>query len=116
MVEFALVLLPLIGVLLGIITGGLAYFSGLQLDTAAQEGARVMYVGGTADQAEQAVVDAAGGDPPLALDAVTVTGTCTPATDPPATITVTAQRPAEILWFFGSTTINLEGRGVTRCQ
>jgi Flp pilus assembly protein TadG len=116
MVEFGLVMLPLMGVLLGVVTAGLAYFTGLQLDTAAQEGARVMYIGGSNAQAREAVIDATNFSPALAAGDVVITGTCTPAATPPATVTVTALRTVEVNWLFGTTDIDLEGRGVTRCQ
>jgi Flp pilus assembly protein TadG len=116
LIEFALVLLPLIGVLMGIITGGIAYFTGIQLSTAAQEGARVMYVGGTVDEARQAVVNAGQVNPAITAGEVIINGSCTPATVPPATVTVTVERNADVRWFFGSNTVTLTGRGVVRCQ
>lgn len=116
MVEFGIVIIPLLGVLVGIVTAGLAYFKGIQLDTAAQEGARVMYVGGSVEDAKQAVVNAGNVDPPVTAAEVVVAGTCIPATIPPSTVHVTVQRDATIHWIFGSHTVSLTGRGVTRCQ
>ncbi len=60
-VEFALILPFLLFVLLGIVDFGLAYNTRITLSNAAREGVRVWALGGTQDEAEAAVRDAAVG-------------------------------------------------------
>lgn len=61
LIEFGIMLPVLLGIFLGIVTAGLAFFARLQVTTAAQEGARVLYTGGTASEAVSAAQVAAAG-------------------------------------------------------
>lgn len=109
LVEFGLVVPLFLGLIVGLATSALAFFTQHQLSTAAQEGARVMYLAGTSTQATNAVLAAAGNPAPTVNVSASA---CTPGT----TVTVTASRPAAIqLVFFPTLNLTVTGRGVVRC-
>ncbi len=68
-VEFALVLIPLLIILMGIIDFGRAYNQQLSLSAAAREGVRVMAVKNVASDARTATKNAAQGFSPVLTDA-----------------------------------------------
>ncbi len=111
LVELGIVLPIFFALVVGLFTTALAVLTQWQLSSAAQEGARVMYRGGTASEASSTTVTVAGGSPPAT---VTVSpSSCTSG----ATVTVTAQQQAGIqLVFFPTFNLTLTGKGVTRCQ
>lgn len=125
MVEFAVILPVFCGLILGLASGGMAFFGKLQLTTAAQEGVRALYVGGGADagDAKAAALNAspgASGDP----DVPTVTVGGSPVANgwscddhPGVLFKVTHSRDGvEINWLIATTTVDLEGGGAARCQ
>lgn len=124
-IEFALILPLFVGIFLGCVTGGLALFSRLQAATAAEEGARAIYVGGTAAEALSAVTAALDSPNPATTHAValTVDGAavasdwrCTDVGNSGKTVTVQVDRlNANIQWLVASTPVTIRGRGVTRC-
>ncbi len=114
-VEFALLLPVFLGLFLGVVTAGLVVFARLQMTTAVQEAARVIYTGGTQAQATTAANNAAAG---------TVTYEpagwvpCSSASAPPnQSITVRMTRPdMPIRFLIGSTDVPVVARAVTRCS
>ena len=125
LVEFALILPLFVGIFLGCLTGGLALFSRLQATTAAEEGARAIYVGGTKTQALSAATAALDSPSPSTTHTVqlTVDGAavpsgwrCTDAGNSGKTVTVRVIRLGmKIQWLVTSTPVAVQGRGVTRC-
>ena len=110
-VEFALLLVPLLVLVLGIISVGRAYFELVTLTNSAREGARTMAIKKDVDAAKAQAVQAA---PGLAIDASNVdvnTATCPPDTD----VTVTVAKPFTFWFFVGAQTLTLTGQGVMRC-
>ncbi len=119
-IELALVMPLFVGVIVGLVTTALVFFANLQLATAAEEGARVMYLGGTVSQARTATTTAA------ASNASVInlnTGaplpdawSCATPGNSGVTVAVRALRPnMTIQWLLASTTVTARGRGVTRC-
>lgn len=109
-VEFALVLVPLMLVVFGIINFGLLYHEQIQLSGAAREGARTMAVNNDEDAARAAAISAA---PTVENLTVSVsTSNCEPDTS----VTVTVTHPFEFEYLFGNQTITLSGTGVMRCN
>lgn len=107
-VELALVVPLLVGLFLGVVTTGLAFFARLQMTSAAQEGARVLYLGGSTGQASAAASAASAGT-------VAVSGGCATAGDTGSTRTVTLTRSMPIRYLVGTTTVTVTARAVTRC-
>jgi Flp pilus assembly protein TadG len=116
-VEFALVLLPLLLVVFGIVNFGLAYHQQIQLSGAAREGARTMAVKNNADAVRPAVEAAAPTLTPSRLG-VSVEIVEPVATDcsPDSRAKVTVTYPFKFEYLFGSSTITLSGVGVMRCN
>ncbi len=121
LVEFGLIMPILLGIILGLVTAGLAMFARLQVTTAAEEGARVMYLGGTASQAQAAANAASTGDVQVLVDGANVlAGTpswsCNDAGNSNKTVAVVMTRaPMSIQFVIASVPVGVEGRGVTRC-
>ncbi len=118
LVEFGLLLPVFLGIILGLVTGGLAFFARLQVTTAAQEGARVMYMGGTASAAQSAANAATTGTVVVTADGspVGTSWSCSAAGNSGKTVAVTVTRPNMFIrWIAADTTVTVEGRGVTRC-
>lgn len=114
-VEFALVLPVFFGIFLGIVTTGLAFFGRLQMTTAAQEGARVVYLGGTASTATGAATAAATGSVSVHVNgsgAVAASWKCTTAGD---VVEVRMSRPAQIRFLIADHTVTMRAKAVTRC-
>jgi Flp pilus assembly protein TadG len=112
MVEFAIIAPLFFMLVFGILTFGRGLHTQLELSTAAQEGARVMFVGGTEGEARDAAVAAAAITPALTTGEVSVTpASCTTGTE----LRVVAIRPVELSWIVASTTLTVSGRGVIRC-
>ena len=119
-VEFALVLIPLMLILLGVIDFGRAYTQQLSLSAAAREGARVMAVQNDPVIAKAKVRDAA---PALSLaltdSQIVISGTGCPTGYPLGqTVTVTVTYPlTSITGMFDSlfSGEHLTGKGVMRC-
>jgi Flp pilus assembly protein TadG len=114
LIEFGIILPIFIGIFLGIVTTGLAFFGRLQMTSAAQEGARVIYLGGTSGDATSAANDAAVG-----TVSVTVSGSavgsdwkCTTSGD---TVTVLMERPMPIRFLIANVTVDMQAKAVTRC-
>jgi Flp pilus assembly protein TadG len=109
-VEFALVLLPLLLVVFGIVNFGLIYHQQIQLSGAAREGARTMAIRNDVDAARASAINAA---PTVANVTVIVSpSTCAPD----SSVTVTVTHPFTFEYLFGSQTITLSGTGVMRCN
>jgi Flp pilus assembly protein TadG len=111
-VEFALVLVPLLLVVFGIINFGLAFHRQIQLSGAAREGARTMAIKDDTAEAIAAVQAAA---PTLEPDQMAIgisPGACAPDT----AVTVTVDYPFTFEYLFGGITIQLNGTGVMRCN
>jgi Flp pilus assembly protein TadG len=111
-VEFALVLAPLLLVLFGIINFGLAFHRQIQLSGAAREGARTMAIKDDTAQTIAAVHAAAPTLEESQMDIGISPGACAPDT----AVTVTVNYPFTFEYLFGSTTIELNGTGVMRCN
>lgn len=113
MVEFAIILPIFVALVAGILGFGLVFFTQLELSSAAQEGARRLYLGASASGAETAVRAAAA--VPDGELTVTINTTC--ETSPSGTeVLVTATRPMNVEWVLGSSAIDVTGQGVIRCQ
>jgi Flp pilus assembly protein TadG len=116
-VEFAIVLVPVLLVLFGIINFGLAFHRQIQLSGAAREGARTMAIKNDAGAVRPAVETAAPTLKPSRLGVSIeiiepVAADCSP--DSRAKVTVTY--PFQFEYLFGSSTITLSGVGVMRCN
>lgn len=124
-IEFAIVLVPLILILTGILDFGSAYRSALSVTAAAREGARSMVVGSTVAAAKNATIAASHGlSPPLTPGQISIsftggtpaaTTTCTAG----ATVTVTVTYPlTSITGMFDSLLDgeSVAGVGVMRCE
>jgi Flp pilus assembly protein TadG len=121
-VEFAIVLVPLLLVLMGILDFGRAYTQQLSLSAAAREGVRVMAL--QADPAlgtsvaKQRIRDASPAlAPPLADSQIVITAACVPG-KAPVSVTVTLTYPlASITGMFDSLFAgeHLTGKAVMRC-
>lgn len=124
-IEFALVLPLFFGILLGCVTGGLALFSRLQISTAAEEGARAIYVGRTVSEALSATTAALDAPDPasthtvqLTVDGAAVSSSwrCTDAGNSGKTVAVRVERLGmSIQWLLASTSVTVQGRAVTEC-
>ncbi len=102
-----------LALVVGLVTTALAFLDQHQLSTAAQEGARAVYLEEDGGVARSATLAAAGSPTPTVSVSPSVSGTCSTGT----TVTVTASRPAQIqLIFFPAIDITVTGRGVVRCQ
>jgi Flp pilus assembly protein TadG len=114
LVEFGIVLLLFIGVFLGIVTTGLAFFARLQMTSAVQEAARVVYLDGTAAQALGAAtaVYAQGS----ATISGPVSGASTCKDNPGATVTVRMTRDMPIQFLLGNTTVLMQAEATTQCS
>ncbi len=125
LVELGLILPIFFGILVGCVTAGLAFFARYQVTTAADEGARVMYVGGTRSEAEGAVIAAVNSPNPagthtvqITVNGVAVSGSwkCTDPGNSGAVVAVRVTRPnMAIQWLAGSTAVTVRGQAVTRC-
>jgi Flp pilus assembly protein TadG len=111
-VEFALVLVPLLLVVFGIINFGLAFHRQIQLSGAAREGARTMAIKDDTTETIEAVHNAAPTLVPARMDIGITPGACAPDT----AVTVTVNYPFTFEYLFGNTTIELTGTGVMRCN
>jgi Flp pilus assembly protein TadG len=119
-VEFALVLIPLILILTGVIDFGRAYTQQLSLSAAAREGVRVMAVQNDPVAAKAKVREAAPALSPALTDSqIAISGTGCPAGYPVGqTVTVTVTYPlTSITGMFDSlfSGEHLTGKGVMRC-
>ncbi len=117
-VEFALVLLPLVLIVMGIIDFGSAYGSQLSLSSAARDGARVMALSGTRAAATTATTAAAAGLSQAPTIVITVNGSATASCSAGATVTVKATYPLTSLTGMFSSLMageKLTGVGVMRC-
>lgn len=116
LVEFALVLPMFFGILLGVVTTGIAFYGRLEMTTAAQEGARVLYLGGTAATGSSAATAAATG-----TVSVHVNGSATAAAAGWKCITagdeveVRMTRPATLRFLITDVDITMRAKAVTRC-
>lgn len=111
-VEFALVILLLVPLLIGIIEFGRAYNVQLSLSAAAREGVRVMAIGDDPAAATQATIDAAPSlNPALTAGDITVS----PAACTGGDATVAINYNLTFLTGLIPGTISLEGNGVMRC-
>ncbi len=127
LVEFGLILPLFVGVVLGCVTGGVALFSRLQAATAAQEGARAMYVGSSVADAATAARNAIGSpdfttthELVMTVDSVAVPLTsslkCTDAGQSGKSVVVVVTRKnAKIQWLVASTPVTVQGRAVVKC-
>lgn len=117
-VEFALVLLPLIFVIFGIIDFGMAYNAKQTLNQAARVGARLASVGKADTAVKAAVVDAADPTVKIATTDVTVSAACgTAVTEITVTIDYSFHYPAWIPFVGddnGDTT--LHGKATAPCS
>jgi Flp pilus assembly protein TadG len=117
-IELALVLPMFCGLVMGLVTTAIAVFANLQVNTAAAEGARAMYVGATVAEATIAVANAedgtvsfSSGGSPLGDD-----WSCEDPANSGATVTVTLTRdPIDIQLLAVSFPVDVEGRTVTQC-
>jgi Flp pilus assembly protein TadG len=119
-VEFALVLIPLILILMGVIDFGRAYTQQLSLSAAAREGARVMAVQNDPVTAKAKVRDAAPALSPAVTDSqIAISGTGCPAGYPVGqTVTVTVTYPLTSLTGMFDSLFSgeqLTAKGVMRC-
>ena len=115
-VEFALVLIPLLMILLGIIEFGYIFNQQLTVTNAAREGARVLAITRVAGDGIDAAINAA--STLVGTPVVTAPQTC-PATGPgdaevKVTLGVNTITGLEA-WVPGLDEITLTGRGVTPC-
>jgi Flp pilus assembly protein TadG len=115
-VEFALVLLPLMLLLMGILDFGRLYDQQLSLSAAAREGVRVMAISNNVADARTAVRHSTDLDPVLSNAQIVVSpATCTSGT----TVTVTVTYPMESLTGFFAGLVSgedLRGRATMRCN
>ena len=114
-VEFAIVLVPLILLVMGIIDFGRAYNQQLEITSAAREGARVMAIQPHSSSAARAATIAAanGLSPSLTNGQITISN-CTAGQ--PVTVAVTYPLESATGWFdelFGG---NLTATAVMRCE
>jgi len=119
-VEFALVLIPLILILLGVIDFGRAYTQQLSLSAAAREGVRVMAVQNDPATARAKVRDAATALSPALTDSqITISGTgCPTGYSVGQTVTVTVTYPLTSITGMFDTLFSgeyLTGKAVMRC-
>ncbi|GAA1061565.1 TadE/TadG family type IV pilus assembly protein [Agromyces bracchium] len=115
-VEFALVVLPLVLILLGIIEFGYIFNQQLTVTNAAREGSRVLAITRDTGDAVSAATNAAS---TLVGTPVITTPTVCPETGPgDATVVITLALDTITgleTWVPGLETISLTGRGVTPC-
>ncbi|MGH9157333.1 MAG: TadE/TadG family type IV pilus assembly protein [Acidimicrobiales bacterium] len=112
MVEFALVLPLLVMLVFGIIEFGRGYNAKITVTAAAREGARLLALGGTADEVRARVRASAPSLDPSLITFNSFTAPCTTG----ATVEVQASYP--VAWeipIVGGGTWTLQGRGVMRC-
>lgn len=115
-VEFAIVVLPLLLLLMGIVDFGRAFNQQLAVSAAAREGARVMAVQNSTTAARTATVAAAGGlSPALSSGQVAISpASCTAG----QSVTVTVTYPLSSLTGLFDGLLdgnNLTGKGVMKC-
>ncbi len=125
LIEFGLVLPVLCGIVLGLITAGIAFFARLQVSTAAEEGARALYVGNSRATAESAVRNALDAEAVVDIDVRDQSGLVLPSTwrctdagnsGKTVTVLVTQTEPTmSVNWIAASTPVTITGRGVIRC-
>ncbi len=121
-VEFAIVLIPLLLILMGILDFGRAYTQQLSLSAAAREGVRVMALQTDPAQgtsvAKQRIRDASPAlSPPLADSQIVISAACVPG-NAPSSVTVTLTYPlASMTGMFDSLFAgeHLTGKAVMRC-
>lgn len=112
MVEFALILPLFMMLLLGALGFGIAFHAQQELSTAAQEGARLLYVGRPAGEAQTAAFNAVRLSPAYgsrAGDGVTVTA-CSAGQR-----AVEARRTETVDFLLGTRVLNIRGRAVAPC-
>ena len=112
-VEFAIVLIPLLLILMGIFDFGRVYTQQLSLTAAAREGVRVMAVQNIQANARNAVIAAL--SPSVAGAAIIISP---PSCTPGATATVTVTYPAESMTGMFDSALSgwdLTGKGVRKC-
>ncbi len=127
LIEFGLILPLFVGIVLGCVTGGLALFSRLQAATAAQEGARAMYVGSSVADAATAVRNAVG-SPSFATThelTVTIDSVAIPLTSTlkcsdagqsgKSVVVVLTRKNTKVQWLVASTPVTVRGRAVVKC-
>lgn len=123
-VEFALVMVPLLLILLGIIDFGRAYGSQLSVSAAAREGVRSMAVQGVESTAKNVAISAAGElSPALTTSQIAITytkdGGSVAACSSGASVTMTVTYPlTSLTGMFASTFAgkNIREVGVMRCN
>jgi Flp pilus assembly protein TadG len=115
-VEFALVLLPLMLLLMGILDFGRLYDQQLSLSAAAREGVRVMAISNNVANARTAVRNSTDLSPALTNAQIVFTPTtCTSG----ATVSVAVTYPMDSLTGFFTGLLsgkNLQGRATMRCN
>lgn len=114
-VEFALIAPLFFMLVAGVLTFGRALHTQLELSTGAQEGARVLFTGGTDAQARDAVVAAAAVTPALTTGDVAVSTSSCAALASGSQVSVVASRVVNINWIVAAMDITVSGRGVVRC-
>lgn len=125
-VEFALVVVPLLLILLGIIDFGHAYGSQLSVSAAAREGVRSMAVQGVESTAKNVAISAAGElSPALTTSQIAITykkdadGTSASACSSGVSVTMTVTYPLTSLTGMFTSTFagkNIREVGVMRCN
>jgi Flp pilus assembly protein TadG len=111
-VELALLLPILMMLVTGIIFFGLAYNAKIELSGAVREGARKLALGGTAADAEAAVLASAS-----SVGAISFPTLPTDCTAGAANASITASYDMEYtIPFFGSGTWTIRAKGVMRCE
>jgi Flp pilus assembly protein TadG len=114
-VEFALVMLPLLLLLMGVIDFGTAYHTKLSMTAAAREGVRVMAIEKNEANARTTILDFADLDPAPAISfQPTVCPTVSPGisgTDVSVTVTYSQE---SLTGFFG--TFDLQAEAKMRCS
>ncbi len=118
-VEFALVLVPLLLILMGVLDFGRIYNQQLTLTAAAREGVRVMAIQNDTVAAKSATRAAAVGLSPALTDAqISFSTTCLPLQSPPQTVTVTVTYPISSLTGMFDSLLqgkSIQGVGTMRC-
>jgi hypothetical protein len=113
MVEFALVLPLFLLMMLGVLGFGIAFHAQQELSTAAQEGARALYLGRTPAEAEAAAVAAVRLNPPFPSrpdDSAAVLG----CSGGQRAVELRRTETVELI-FFPAVTVNVLGRSVAPC-
>ncbi len=116
LIEFGLILPIFFGIFIGIVTTGLAFFGRLQMTTAAQEGARVIFLGGTAGTATTAANAAASGAVSIHINgSSTATASSWKCTTAGTKVEVRMTRQATIRFLIANHTVTVNAKAVTRC-